>query len=174
MNIEIKDISGGVMLVELDGELLASDERGTLCSRQVYLFDEFVVKLDNDECYRWEGEGKSPYLSDNQTASEIEFYETIEAGDEEFFAPMLAWGLYGDEFFIVQERVRDEEFFEAKDFEVAQVNLVIRKYKLNNDVWFDCDQFTKSYKNCAYTATGVKIYDVGYTKIHAEIDYNRD
>jgi hypothetical protein len=145
-------------------EVIKGDERvvsydKTSSCRTVYLFDEFVVKLDNGA---------------EQNATEIDFYENaLEPEDAEYFPKLLAHGQInrGDwiDSFIIQERIEIDEFKQATPAQISLCEYLRDKYKLGDLClagMVNSTFGTRAYTNHNVTPVGkdsILIWDIGFS-----------
>lgn len=135
-----------------NGEVIRSNHSDT-SSRQVFIFDTFVVKFDGSN--KW------------QNKREIHFYENVlEEEDAQFFPKLLGHGTHNGETFLIQERVEHTEIPTEEDED--QFRYLETKYGID-DVGCRAASNTPWNKegyvcNCAITKDGLKIFDIGISQ----------
>lgn len=153
--LEILDLSFGdwkqvtAVTVKVGEQKMSSSNRSQ-SSRQVFTFDNFVIKFDTGY----------------QNGREIKFYEEyLDAADAKYFPKLLGQGTYGDYSFLIQERVKplDNQYAKRRDFQIFK--RLTKKYQLSDlsfgePVWNAPKK--QHFFNCYMTREGIKIYDIGW------------
>lgn len=117
MKVKVINCTADELEIEINGQLAVSKSQSHSC-RRVFLFDDFVVKLDNGAC---------------QNLNEIEFYEHhLEAEDVDYFPRLIDYHFTNDEYnsVLIQERVEINEYQEATRQQRKKLQYLIEKYNL--------------------------------------------
>jgi len=155
MEIKVIDRDRTSLTVELNGTYVKSGG-SSHSSRKVFLFPNFVVKLD---------------CGADQNRGEANFYENIETEDLKYFPKLLGYG-YTDasetDTYLIQERIEVDSFKKATPQQIELLTHLKEKYGLDDMFlcgqasYYDSSRMQVENHNCVPVGDdSVMIWDMG-------------